>query len=520
MHHEFKNEAFANFGDQTTSQKMRDALMLVKSQFGREYPLYIGGEKVHTTDKINSVNPANPKEIVGVCQSATVQHATLAIESAAQAFEKWRYVNPQDRAAYLFKAAEVMRDKKFELAACMVYEVGKSWAEADGDVCEAIDFCDFYAREAQRYGTPQKCLSWNGENDTLEYIPLGVGVVIPPWNFPLAILVGMTCAAWVSGNTVVLKPSSDSTVIAAKFMEIMEEVGLPKGVCNFITGGGGKIGDAMVAHPLTRFISFTGSKAVGLHIVELAAKTQPGQKWIKRVSAEMGGKDAIVVDGDADIEAAAAGVVASAFGFQGQKCSACSRAIITADVYDTIVPMIVERAKKITVGPTENPENWMGPVVSKKAYESILDYIEVGKKEGKCLLGGGKLEGFGDGYFIKPTIIADVKPGARIEQEEIFGPVLAIIKARDFDHAIEIANDTEYGLTGAVYTRNVAKIEKAKREFFCGNLYINRKCTGAMVACHPFGGFNMSGTCSKAGGKDYLLLTTQAKSIGDATDLS
>ncbi len=510
---EFRNESLANFNNQDVAKKMKDALAFVALHLGLEYPLVIGGEKVTSKDKIKSINPGKPSEIVGIAQSATIDQANAAIESAVKTFETWRYVPAKERADYLFKAAEVMKKRKFELSAWMVHEVGKSWAEADGDVCEAIDFCEFYAREAMRYGEIQPCLNLPGESDTLRYIPLGVGVVVPPWNFPFAILAGMTTAAWVTGNTVVLKPSSDSTVIAAKFMEIMEEIKLPKGVVNFVTGSGGAIGDTLVAHPKTRFISFTGSKAVGLHINELAAKHQKGQRWIKRVSAEMGGKDAIVVDSEADLEAAASGVVASAFGFQGQKCSACSRAIIVADVYDTMVEKIVEKAKNIKVGPTVDPQYNMGAVINKKAFDSITEYINVGKKEGRLVLGGDKAHE--DGYFINPTIIADVKPGSRLEQEEVFGPLLAIIKAKDYDHALQIANDTEYGLTGAVYSKNKAKTDKAIKEFFTGNLYVNRKCTGAMVACHPFGGYNLSGTCSKAGGKDYLLLFLQSKAVGE-----
>jgi len=516
MNKEFRNEPFANFRDAGDIRKMQEALAKVRADFGREYPMVIAGEKIFTKDKIRSINPASPTEVVGVTQVATALQAEQAIAAAADAFESWKKVPANERADYLFRAAAAMRKKKFELAAVMVYEVGKSWAEADGDVCEAIDFCDYYAAEALRYGEGGTCLNWPGENDTLSYVPLGVGVVIPPWNFPLAILTGMTVASWVAGNTVVLKPSSDSTVIAAKFMELMEEIGLPKGVVNFVTGGGGKIGDTLVSDAKTRFISFTGSKAVGLHINELAAKQQKGQKWIKRVIAEMGGKDAIIVDSNADVSAAATGVVSSAFGFQGQKCSACSRAIVVADVYDEFVRQIVEKAKALSVGPTEDHQNFMGPVVNKKAFESILGYIEIGKKEGKMVLEQASRGGDKDGYFISPTIFIDVEPEARIAQEEIFGPVLAVIKARDFDHAIKIANGTDYGLTGAVYTKDGAKIEKAKKEFFVGNLYINRKCTGAMVACHPFGGYNMSGTCSKAGGPDYLHHFMQSKSIAEA----
>ncbi|MBI2341735.1 MAG: L-glutamate gamma-semialdehyde dehydrogenase, partial [Deltaproteobacteria bacterium] len=496
---EFRNEQLANFNDSETFKKMEDALRAVKKQFGAKYPLIIGGKKVSTKSEIVSTNPASPKEIVGYSASADLVHVDMAIDAAAKTFESWRWVPEEERADRLFHAAQVMKRRKFELAAWMVYENGKSWAEADGDVCEAIDFCEFYAREALRYAEVQPCLHWPGEHDIMVYIPLGVGVIVPPWNFPLAILTGMACAAWVVGNTVVLKPSSDTPIIAAKFMEIIEEIGLPDGVVNFVPGAGSVIGDALVSHPKTRFISFTGSKPVGLRINELAAKVQPGQKWIKRVVAEMGGKDAIIVDSETDLEVAATGIVSSAFGFQGQKCSACSRAIIVEDVYDEVLKKIVEKAKTIKVGPTEDFNNYMGPVVNKKALDSILGYIEIGKKEGRLACGGKPAkEG---GYFIEPTIIADVKPGSRIEQEEIFGPVLAVIKARDFDHAIEIANDTEYGLTGAVYTGNRDKIEKAKLEFHVGNLYVNRKCTGAMVCCHPFGGFNMSGTCSKAGGR-------------------
>lgn len=509
----FKNEALANFGNVEIAEKMLTALAEVKSNFGKEYPIVIGGEKISTKAKIKSINPSSHAEVVGIAQSAEVSHANAAIEAAEKAFLSWKNVNAGIRANYLFKVAEIMRRRKFELSAWLVYEVGKSWAEADGDTCEAIDFCEFYAREALRYAEEKPCHNWPGEKDTLIYIPLGVGVVIPPWNFPLAILAGMTTAAWVTGNTVVLKPSSDSPVIAAKFMEIIEEAGLPSGVVNFVPGSGGAIGDALVSHPKTRFVSFTGSKQVGLRINELAAKTVKGQKWIKRVAAEMGGKDAIIVDSEADLDSAAAGVVASAFGFQGQKCSACSRAIIVGDIYDKVLEKIIGKAKAIQVGPTVDPKNIMGPVVNQRAFDSILEYINIGKKEGRLVLGGSGSDK--DGYFIPPTIVADVEPGARIEQEEIFGPVLAVLKARDFDHALQIANDTEYGLTGAVYTKNQDKIEKAKKEFHVGNLYFNRKCTGAMVACHPFGGFNMSGTCSKAGGKDYLLLFLQSKLIGE-----
>jgi 1-pyrroline-5-carboxylate dehydrogenase len=352
-----------------------------------------------------------------------------------------------------------------------------------------------------------------GEKNYLVYIPLGVGVVIPPWNFPAAIMAGMTMASLVTGNTVVLKPAGDTMTVAAKFVDIAYEAGIPKEALNFVTGPGASVGDALVQHPKTRYIAFTGSKEVGLRISELAGKTVPGQMWIKRTVLEMGGKDSIIVDEEADIEAAVEGVVQSAFGYQGQKCSACSRAIVSQKIYDNFVQKLVERTKKISVGPSEDPNNYMGPVVSKNAMTTILGYIDVGKKEGKLLHGGDRAPG--DGYFVQPTIIADVDPKARISQEEIFGPVLAVIKARDFDHALEIANNTEFGLTGGVYSRNKEKLEKAQEVFHVGNLYLNRKCTGAMVGAHPFGGFNMSGTDSKTGGKDYLLLFLQAKTVAE-----
>jgi 1-pyrroline-5-carboxylate dehydrogenase len=340
---------------------------------------------------------------------------------------------------------------------------------------------------------------------------MGVGVVIPPWNFPFAILAGMSSAAIVAGNTVVLKPSSDSPMMGWLFVEIMKEAGLPPGVLNFLVASGAEAGDYLVGHPKTRFVSFTGSMQVGLHVNELAAKTQPGQIWIKRVVAEMGGKDAIIVDSETDVDTAVAGVVAAAFGFQGQKCSACSRAIVDAKVYDEFVAKLKIEVDKLTIGlPMDDGK--VGPVVSPRAEKTILNYIEIGKKEGKLICGGKKVAGM-PGYFIEPTVIVNVKPTARLMQEEIFGPVLAVCKAKDFDDALKIANNTIYGLTGAVYTRNAKKLARAREEFHCGNLYLNRKCTGAMVGGHPFGGFNMSGTDSKAGGHDYLLLFLQAKSV-------
>jgi 1-pyrroline-5-carboxylate dehydrogenase len=510
---EFRNEPILDFSNSEDRRKQSAALELVRSRLGREYDLVIGAERVKSPEKFSSTNPAKPPEVIGIFQSATREQATRAVEAAAAAFDSWKRVPATERAGVLFRAAGLLRQRRFENNAWMILEVGKSWAEADADTAEAIDFCEFYGREALRYAEPQPLTPVPGERNVLEYIPLGVGAVIPPWNFPSAIAVGMTAAAFVTGNTVVLKPSSDSPAVAAFFFEILREAGLPPGVVNFVTGSGGTVGNTIVEHARTRFVAFTGSKEVGLHITEEAARPRPGQIWIKRVIAEMGGKDFIIVDEDADLDAAAAGVLASAFGFQGQKCSACSRAIIHEKVYSTFVDKLVAKARQITVGPTTDPSNYMGPVINERAMRSILSYIEVGKKEGRLVAGGDPPRG--DGYFIPPTIIADVDPRARIAQEEIFGPVLALIKARDLDSAIAIANDSEYGLTGAFFCGNRAHIERAKEECHVGNLYINRKCTGALVGGHPFGGFNMSGTDSKTGGRDYLLLFTQAKTISE-----
>ncbi|HYF92682.1 MAG TPA: L-glutamate gamma-semialdehyde dehydrogenase [Symbiobacteriaceae bacterium] len=513
----FRNEPLTDFSRPENIQAFRQALELVESQFGREYPLVIGGERIATTDKIVSTNPARPAEVVGYVGKADRALAEKAMSAALTAFEQWRHFDPKARARVLLRAARLMRERKHQFSATMVVEIGKSWAEADADTAEAIDFLEFYGREMMRLNEPQDLTRIAGEDNELYYIPLGVGLIIPPWNFPNAIMVGMASAAIVAGNTVVLKPASITPVVAARFVDLMEEAGLPAGVLNFLPGPGASVGDYLVSHPHTRFIAFTGSKEVGLRIGEQAAKTAPGQKWIKRVVAEMGGKDCIVVDSEADLNDAAAAIVASAFGFQGQKCSACSKAIIHTDVYDTVVEMIVERARNLVQGDTRNPAVNQGPVADKNAYESILNYIEIGKAEGRLVLGGGPSPVAAEtgGYFIEPTIFADVDPHARIGQEEIFGPVLAIHKADSYEDAIRIANDTEFGLTGSVFSRSREKLEYARRHYFVGNLYFNRKSTGALVDVHPFGGFNMSGTDSKAGGRDYLLLFTQAKTVSE-----
>lgn len=506
----FKNEPLTDFSKPANKKAFEKALKKVESELGKEYFVVIDGDRVQTNHTLKSLNPSNREQVIGTFYQANEEYANKAIELAHEKFLKWRNVTAEKRAQYLFKAAAIMRKRKHEFSSWMVYEVGKSWVEADADTAEAIDFMDFYGREMLRYAADQPLVKVPSEKNRLLYIPLGVGAVIPPWNFPLAILVGMTTAAIVAGNTVVLKPSSDSPAIAIKFFELMEEVGLPKGVLNFVPGPGSGMGDALTKHPLTRFIAFTGSKSVGLHINKAAAETQTGQLWIKRVVAEMGGKDSIVVDNEADLDKAAEGVLYSAFGFQGQKCSACSRAIVVESVHKKFMNKLLEKAKTLTVGNPADPKNYMGPVINDKALGTMMWYIDKAKQEGAEIVFGGTKDDSA-GSFLLPTIVDNVKPKDTISQEEIFGPVLAVIKAKNYDEALEIANNTEYGLTGAVYSKNKKKIERAKAEFHVGNLYLNRKCTGAMVGVHPFGGFNMSGTDSKAGGRDYLMLFTQAK---------
>ncbi len=510
----FVTEPFFDFTREENARKMRSAIEKVRGQLGREYDLIVGGKRVKTTDKIRSLNPTKPSQVVGVHQKAGKEHVEPAMQAALKAFASWSQTSGEERASLLFQTADLLRERKMEFMAWLVFEVSKNWAEADADVSETIDFCEFYAREALRFARAETPIHLPGERDSLMYIPLGVGAVIPPWNFPCAIMAGMTLASIVSGNTVILKPSSDSPTIAAKFIELLEEAGMPEGVVNFCPGGGATFGDAIVSHPKTRYIAFTGSREVGLHINQSAAHQQPGQMWIKRTILEMGGKDAIIVDADADLDSAVEGVAQAAFGFQGQKCSACSRAIIDERIYDKFLEKLKGRVERLTIGdPAENVN--MGAVINEGSMKDILRYIEIGKKDGRLITGGARATEAGEGYFILPTVIADIPPKSTLEQEEIFGPVLVVIKARNFDHALEIANDTEFGLTGAVYSSSRDKLDRAVREFHVGNLYLNRKCTGAMVGAHPFGGFNMSGTDSKSGGPDYLYLFTQAKSVGE-----
>ncbi len=510
---EFRNEPYTDFSVPENRAAMESAQAQVRAAFGQEYALFLGGEQVRTAASRPSRNPSRPDEIVGVHCQADAELARRAVESAHAYFAEFARVPAAERVAILRRAAAGLRARKHEFNAWLVYEAGKTWVEAEADTSEAIDFCDYYALAMEKLAGPQPVSQIPGERDEMRYLPLGVGLVIPPWNFPLAILCGMTVAALVTGNPVVLKPSSETPTIAAQFCRLLLDAGLPPRAISLVTGSGAVVGDGLVQHPLTRFIAFTGSRDVGLRINELAARPQPGQIWIKRVIAEMGGKDAIIVDAECDLDQAVQGVLVSAFGYQGQKCSACSRAIVHTGVYEAFLEKLIPKVEAIRVGPADDPSHYMGPVISQSAMQSILRYIEIGRGEGRLLTGGGRADGAG--YFVQPTVIADVLPSARIFREEIFGPVLAVSRARDFPHALELANDSEYGLTGGVYSTNQQHLEQARDQFFVGNLYLNRKCTGAMVGAHPFGGFHMSGTDSKAGGPDYLLLFVQAQSIAE-----
>ncbi len=506
----FANMTYLDFSNPEISKAQKEAIAKVKAEFGKEYANIINGEKVFTEKKTKSYNPANTDELIGTFQKGGQKEAEEAIQAAAAAFETWKYVDAYERAQYLFKAAAVIKRRRLEINAWMILEAGKNFIEADADTCEAIDFLEFYGREAIRYAQRQEVTTYPGEDNNYFYIPLGVGLCIPPWNFPFAIMLGISSAAIAAGNTVVMKPSSETPMMAWLFADIMHEAGLPKGVLNFFVASGAEAGDYMVQHPKTRFISFTGSMEVGLRINELAAKNSPGQVWIKRVIAEMGGKDTLIVDSEADMDLAVDATVTSAFGFQGQKCSACSRVVVDKAIYDEFIARVKEEVEKIEIGnPAEDFR--MGPVISASAEKSIMEYIEWGKANCTLLTGGEKAEG--NGYFIKPTVFTDVDPEAKISLEEIFGPVLAVIKAEDYDDALRIANNTIYGLTGGVISNNVAKLQRAKRELHVGNMYLNRKITGALVDVQPFGGFNMSGTDSKAGSRDYLALFMQGKSV-------
>ena len=507
----YKNETYLDWTEKQNQNAMRAALEEVEGQLGKSYPLVIGGKPVETDGEVVSVNPANPSQVIGKTARATEREADLALQTAAKTFETWSRTSPEARARILLRAAAIMRRRKFEMLAWEVYEGGKPWSEADAQVAEAIDFLEYYAREMLRLKDGVEIYSIPGEESRYTYQPMGVGVIIAPWNFPTAILTGMSGAAIVAGNTIGMKPSEFTPVIGAKVAEIFEEAGLPDGVLNFLPGYGSEVGDYLVSDVRTRFISFTGSMKTGLRINELAAKQIENQRWVKRVIAEMGGKDAMVIDDSADLDAAAADIVKSAYGYSGQKCSAASRAILHRDIHDELLEKVLEKARALKVGvPAEDgPEINIGPVISEPQFEKVAGYIEAGKEEGEWLLGGepGDPE---DGYFVTPTIFG-VEAGARVAREEVFGPVLSVIQARDFDDALKIANDSPYGLTGGVYSKDRDHLERAREEFKAGNVYFNRSITGALVGVQPFGGYGLSGTDSKAGGPDYLPLHMLAR---------
>lgn len=514
MREKYYNQGHLDFTVDANDKALKTSIDEVRKNFGKEYDLYINGEWVKG-DKgtFESKNPSNLAEVIGTFQKASKEQALKALQSAWKAFETWQYVPAEERAEYLFKAAEIAQRRRMEIDAWMVSEAGKNFVEADADTAEAIDFLNYYAHQALRLDKGMEVVedTWGDKNRTI-YKPIGAGVSISPWNFPFAICTGITVAPIAAGCTVISKPAPDTPKMGHLLAEILEEAGLPAGVYNYLTGEDLEVGETLVQDTNTRFISFTGSKKVGMHIYEVAGQTKENQTFLKRVLAEMGGKNAVVVDSDADLDAAADGIVKSAYGYQGQKCSAGSRAIIMEDVYDDVVDKVEERVKNLKVGNAKNNPD-LGPVINQKAVDKIMGYIEIGKSEGTLIAGGSRAKTEDEGYYIEPTVFKDVDPHARIAQEEIFGPVLALIKAKDLDEAIHIANDTEYGLTGGFYSRNTDHIDRIFREVNVGNLYINRGCTGSLVGAQPFGGFKMSGTDAKAGGRDYLLYFMEAKSL-------
>ncbi len=515
--HPFRNEPTTDFSRAENRDAMRRALDEVRGRLGGHYPLIIAGEEVDTSPRrLASPNPSHSSRNVGETSQADAEHAERAIAAARAAFPAWAATPARERAGVLVRAAEIMRRRRFELSAWEVYECGKPWAEADGDVAEAIDFCEFYAREMIRLSEPRR-RDVPGETNFAEHLARGVAVVIPPWNFPLAIPTGMTVAALVAGNAVILKPSEQAPIIAWHLAGILREAGLPSGVLNYLPGPGEEVGQALVNHSQVDLIAFTGSREVGLLINRQAADTKPGQDHIKRVIAELGGKNAIIVDDDADLDEAVVGVIQSAFGYAGQKCSACSRVIVLAGIHDAFVARLVEAARAVKIGPADDPETLIGPVIDADARRRILDYQGIAAAEGRVVYQGDPGALSDQGYFVGPMIVADVPPTARVAQEEIFGPVLTVLKAEDLDDALAIANGTPYALTGGVYSRSPANLERVRRLFRVGNLYINRGITGAMVDRQPFGGFKLSGIGTKAGGPDYLLEFLLTRSVTENT---
>jgi len=499
----YENSPLVNFVCKESQDKMRSALREVRSRFGEKYPLVIGGEKVWTDQLTPSLNPSAPTEIVGYAAKAGIPEAERAVKAARAAFRKWSRTPFEERARLVERAAEILERRRFELSALEVFEVAKAWSEADADIREAIDFCRFYAQQMRRLGRPKLTQQVPGEESYHHYWPRGVAFVVAPWNFPIAILCGMTSAALVTGNAVIMKPSEQSIICGAMLMQVFEEAGVPPGVLNFLSGHGSVIGAHLVDHKDVDLIAFTGSREVGLKIWESAGVTRPGQRELKRVVCEMGGKNAMIVDSDADLDEAIGYSIYSAFGYQGQKCSALSRLILLEENHDRVLERLIPAAASLRVGDPEEPGIMVGPVIDESAYRRILDYIEIGKSEATLAYQAKEVPPHG--YFVPPTIFTGVKPDMRIAREEIFGPVLSVLKARDLDEALEVANGTDYALTGGFFSRSPANIERVKAQLEAGNVYINRSCTGAIVGRHPFGGFKMSGGGTKAGGEDYLL---------------
>jgi RHH-type proline utilization regulon transcriptional repressor/proline dehydrogenase/delta 1-pyrroline-5-carboxylate dehydrogenase len=516
LRRQFRNEPLSDFSREANRDAMERALQAVARHLGETVAPLINGRRVQTARTIDSLNPSHATQIVGCWGAATSEDATRAVEAARNAFPAWRDTPPEARAKLLFRTAEIIRRRRFELAAWEVYECGKQWRESDADVAEAIDFCEYYARQMLRLSQPQR-RNVPGEENAYFYEPLGVAVIIAPWNFPLAILCGMTAAAVVTGNPAIMKPAEQSSVVASKLMEVFEEAGFPAGVVQYLPGIGEEIGPTLISHPDVAIIAFTGSRPVGLSINRAASETPPGQDHIKRVITEMGGKNATIVDDDADLDEAVHSVAAGAFGYSGQKCSACSRVIVLETIYDRFLERLIEVTKSLRIGPAEDPGAVIGPVIDADARNRILHTIETGRLEARLAYAGELGALVGEGFYIAPHIFADVPPNANIAQEEIFGPVLSVIRARDLDEAIQIANGTKYALTGGVHSRSPVNIERVRREFRVGNLYINRKITGALVDRQPFGGFKLSGTGPKAGGPDYLLHFVHARTITENT---
>ncbi len=498
----FTNEPiFPGCDDPQVKAGFGRAIPQVREQLGRTYRLYINGKNVATDDIIDSINPADPGEVIGRIHQAGTKEIEEALTTAQNAFKTWRDTSPSERAEYLVKAAKIARERIYEYSAWQILEEGKQWAQAYNDLAEGIDFLEYYAREMVRLGAPRDMGSYAGEINQYFYQPKGVAAVISPWNFPFAISCGMCAAAIVAGNTVVFKPSNQAPVVGHHLVEIFSEAGLPEGVFNYMPGRGSVIGDYLVDSPKTSIIAFTGSMEVGLGIIERAGRTPPNQPSVKKVVCEMGGKNAIIIDEDIDTDKVVTGILYSAFGYQGQKCSACSRLIVVDAIYDTFVPQLGEAAAKLKIGPAEDPENYMGAVIEEAAQKKILEYVELAQKEGKILYSSDVPE---KGFYVPLTIVEGITPDDRLAQEEVFGPVLAVMRARDFDQALEWANSTRFALTGGVFSGKKEHLERARREFRVGNLYLNRGCVGAMVQIQPFGGFKMSGAGTKAGGPDYL----------------